>query len=209
MATATLKARSTKPRARLGPADHGRALTYDAFLAGNYELGHKYELIEGRLYVSPMPNYPHDWVRQHISQVLTIYQAQHLNTVQRISAGSRVFVPGSKKTTCPEPDFAIYKTCPPGRDVDWKEISPIIVVEVVSPDDPYKDYVRNVDLYQRVPSIREYWVLDRCGDSNGPTLTVYHRDSSRQKWKTSTFGPEDIYTTSLLPGLKLPVCPPK
>lgn len=209
MATATIRTRSKTRKASLGPADHGRELTYEEFLAGNYERGHKYELIDGRLYVSPMANYPHEWVRNHLYRVLTLYVEGHPNVLQKVLANARVFVAGRSKTTCPEPDFAMYKTCPLGRDVNWQDISPIIVAEVVSPGDPYKDYVRNVDLYQRVPSIREYWVFDRSREANGPTLTVYHRDSSRQKWKTSTFGPEDIYTTSLLPGLKLPVCPPK
>ncbi len=201
MATATLQ--------RLGPADHGRELTYDEFLAAGYKKGYRYELIDGRLYVSPAANYPHDWVRDHIDEVLRLYKAARPSVVQRISAHCRVFVPGRRKTTCPEPDFAVYQTCPPGRDVNWEDISPLIVVEIVSPDDRYKDYVRNVDLYQRVPSIREYWVFDRCRDSNGPTLTVYHRATGRQKWKTADFGPEDVYSTELLPGLKLPICPPK
>jgi Uma2 family endonuclease len=196
-------------RVRLGPADHGRELTYEEFLAGNYQEGYNYELIDGRLYASPSPNYPHDWVQQHVSRVLTLYQALHPNIVQRISSRPRVFIPGRRKTTCPEPDFAVYKSCPPGRDVDWQDISPTIVVEIISPDDPYKDYVRNVDLYQRVASIREYWVFDRCRDAHGPTLTVYHRASPRHKWKIDDYGPEDVYTTGLLPGFKLPVCPPK
>ena len=44
---------ATSDTRQLGPADHGRELTYDEFLAGDYEEGHKYELIDGRLYVSP------------------------------------------------------------------------------------------------------------------------------------------------------------
>ncbi|HEY2414654.1 MAG TPA: Uma2 family endonuclease [Pirellulaceae bacterium] len=202
MSTATL-------RTRLGLADHGRELTYDEFLAGRYANGYKYELIDGRLYVSPAANYPHDWVQEHINEALALYKSLRPSVVQRISSRCRVFVPGRHKTTCPEPDFAIYKTCPPGRDVDWQDISPMIVVEIVSPDDPHKDYVRNVELYQRVPSILEYWVFDRCRDPHGPTMTVYHRMAARQKWKTDNYGPEDIYTTALLPGFKLPVCPPK
>ena len=107
MSTATLSRKRTR---QLGPADHGRELTYDEFVAGKYEEGH---------------------------------------------------------------------------------------------------YVRNVKLYQRVPSILEYWVFDRCRDPQGPTLTVYHRTSGRQKWKTDDYGPDDVYSTKLLPGFKLPVCPPK
>jgi Uma2 family endonuclease len=194
---------------QLGPADHGRELTYEEFIAGHYEEGHKYELIDGRLYVSPMANYPHDWVRNYIYRVLTLYQARRPSVVERISANARVFVPSKSRITCPEPDFSIYRSCPPGRDVRWEDISPIIVVEIVSADDGGKDYVRNVDLYQQVPSIREYWVFDRCSELYGPTLRVYHRTTGKQKWKTTDFGPEDVYTTTLLPGFKLPVCPPK
>ena len=202
MSTATL-------RTHLGPADHGRELTYDEFLAGDYEEGYKYELIDGRLYVSPAANYSHDWVRNHLDDVLRLYKAARPSIVQRVSTHPRVFVPGRRKTTCPEPDFAVYQACPSGPDVDWQDISPMIVVEIVSPDDPHKDYVRNVDLYQRVPSILEYWVFDRCRDPHGPTLTVYSRATGRQKWKTADFGPDDVYSTMLLPGFKLRVCPPK
>lgn len=202
MSTATLSL-------RLGPADHSRELSYDEFLAGDFAEGHKYELIDGRLYVSPLARFQHDRVLQHVNRSLTFYQGLHPAAVQWISTEARVFVPGRRRTTCPEPDFALYNTCPTSDELDWDDISPIIVVEVVSPGDPYKDYVRNVDLYQRVPSIREYWVFDRCGEPNGPTLTVYHRESGRQKWKTADFGPDDVYSTKLLPGFKLPVCPPK
>jgi Uma2 family endonuclease len=82
-------------------------------------------------------------------------------------------------------------------------------VEIVEGDDAGKDYVRNVDLYQRVPSIREYWLFDRCTKLCGPALRVYHRSTSRHKWKTADYGPDETYTTSLLPGFKLPVSPPK
>ena len=68
MSTATL-------RVRLGPADHGRELTYDEFLAGDYVRGHNYELIEGRLYVSPAANYSHDWIRDHLDDVLRAYMS--------------------------------------------------------------------------------------------------------------------------------------
>jgi len=202
MSTATL-------RAHLGPADHGRALSYDEFLAGDYAQGHKYELIDGRLYVSPAANYPHDWVRNYLYRALTLYMERHPSNLQQISANARVFVPGKSKITCPEPDISIYRTCPPGPDVRWEDISPMIVVEVVSADDGGKDFVRNVELYQQVPSIREYWLLDRCTEVYGPTLRVHHRTSGRQKWKIADYGPDDVYSTKLLPGFKLPVCPPK
>jgi Uma2 family endonuclease len=92
--------------------------------------------------------------------------------------------------------------------VEWEDISPVVVVEIVCGDGA-KGYVRNVKLYERVPTIREYWVFDRCARMTGPSLTVYCRESGRQKWKMNDYGPDDVYTTKLLPGFKLPVCPPK
>ena len=204
MAIGTLHTRSS-----LGHRDHGRELTYEEFLAGDFEEGYRYELIEGRLYVSPPSNYPHDLMREYIRDELAAYRAQRREQIARLSSAPRVFVPGEAKTTCPEPDFAIYRTCPPGWHVRWQDISPLIVAEVVSPDNSEKDYVRNVTLYQRVPSIREYWVFDRCGEDDGPTLRVYQRGTARQKWKIADYGPRDVYTTPLLPGFKLPVCPPQ
>ena len=33
---------------KMGPADHGRPLDLDEFMAGDYEEGYQYELIDGR-----------------------------------------------------------------------------------------------------------------------------------------------------------------
>jgi Uma2 family endonuclease len=194
---------------RIGPHDHGREMTYQEFLAGDYEVGYKYELIEGELYVSPQPNLPHDIVLRHIDELLTIYKLHRRDTVKRISSHSRVFVPGRRKTTCPEPDFAIYNDYAPSRKLRWDQVSPFVVVEVVSPDDPDKDYVRNVDLYRQVASILEYWVFDHVADDDGPTLKVFKRDSSDQDWTTDDYGPRATYHTKLLPGFSLPVTPPE
>ena len=42
--------------------DHGRPMRRDEFEAGEYEEGYKYELIDGKIYVSPQPNAPEGWV---------------------------------------------------------------------------------------------------------------------------------------------------
>lgn len=192
---------------RIGPHDHGRELTYDEFLAGDYDEGYKYELIAGELYVSPQANFPHDWVEGHVRKLLTFYWSRRPDLIKWVSPKARVFVPGQRKATCPEPDVAVYRDCLPGKHADWQQFSPLIVVEVVSDTDPDKDYVRNVALYQQVPSILEYWIFDKCGDDDGPVLRVYHRDSGEQEWMVADYGPADTYATSLLPGFEMPVTP--
>jgi Uma2 family endonuclease len=81
------------------------------------------------------------------------------------------------------------------------------VIEIVNDSDPDKDYVRNVELYQKVPTILEYWLFDKVDEVDGPTLRVYRRDSGNQEWKIDDYGPEATYTTPLLPSLSLPVSP--
>jgi Uma2 family endonuclease len=201
MATGTLQK-------RLSHRDHGRELTFDEFMAGDYEEGYRYELIEGRLYVSPYPNLPHAIQERYVHEALLANKARKNSVIKEVFAKARVFVPGPTRVTCPEPDLTVYSESP-SADQRWQDLSPLVVVEIVSPDNSYKDFVRNVDLYQRVPSIREYWLFDKCAEDDGPTLRVYHRGTARQKWKIAEYGPRDTYTTALLPGFKLPVCPPK
>jgi Uma2 family endonuclease len=194
---------------RIGPHDRGRAMTYDEFLAGDYEEGYRYELIRGELYVSPMPNPPHDIMREYVDELLTIYKSHNRHVIKRLTAGARVFVHGIPETTCPEPDLALYNDYRPNLGQKrWEKFSPFLVVEVVSESDPDKDYDRrNVELYRQVPTILEYWLFDKAGDVDGPTLRVFRRDSGDQDWTTCDYGPNSTYTTPLLPGFALPVRP--
>ena len=190
---------------RLGPRDHGRPMIFDEFMAGDYEEGYRYEIIDGRLYVTPMPNYPHDWVEQYVFRELLRYSETHPEVINRVTNKARVFVPGAEATTAPEPDIVAYCNFPAGPHVDWRDVSPLFVVEVLSGEDDEKDLVRNVGLYLLVPSIQEYWVFDIRADPAHPTLRVHRLIASR--WEISELKPETGYATSLLPGFSLPVTP--
>jgi len=86
-------------------------------------------------------------------------------------------------------------------DADWRDYSPILVVEVVSPDTADKDLVRNRRLYLRVPGIREYWILDPRENPALPSMIVYRRQGTR--WRRYDYAPGSTYTTRLLPGFEL------
>ena len=62
----------------------------------------------------------------------------------------------------------------------WRDVSPLLVVEVLYEGDPKKDLVRNVAIYFAVPSITEYWVVDGRANPDEPTLIVHRR--YRQRW---------------------------
>ena len=193
----------------LGPADHGRRLALDDFMASDYRDGFQYELIDGKLYVSPQPNLPEDCVDTWINLKVSLYARAHPAVINYVTRGARVFIPGRRGITNPQPDLAAYRDFPvdlPLRKRRWQDVSPILVAEVLSPEDPDKDLVRNVELYLQVPSIREYWLFDtRAEGADCPTLRVHRRRGRR--WQVIDFGFGETYATRLLPSFSLLVDP--
>jgi Uma2 family endonuclease len=193
---------------KLGPADHGRPMTLEEFDAGDYEQGYKYELIDGKLYVSPEPNMPEGLLEDWLGEKLRLYKAEHPEVINFISPKARIFVPGRPGTTVPEPDLAAYHDLPLTEDwdeLDWRDFSPILVIEILTGDDPTKDLVRNVDLYFRVPAIKEYWVVDGREKVSRPSMRVHRRYGKRWKVIDLAFG--ETYATRLLPGFTLTIDP--
>src|SRR5262245_39155128 len=120
---------------KLGPADYGRPMRLDEFMAGDYQEGYQYELIDGRLYVSPLPNLPEDRMDEWLHFKVGLYSKQHPEVLNYLTTKARVFVPGRRPTTCPEPDLAAYRDFPlhlPFRAVRWQDVSPILVAEILS-----------------------------------------------------------------------------
>jgi Uma2 family endonuclease len=193
---------------KLGPADVGRRLTLEEFLNGDYTPGHKYELIDGRLAVSPEARLTHEELRQWLLVKLVYYAGQHPDVIRFVTAGARVFIPGRAETTCPEPDLAAYRAFPSGHEIgehDWEDMNPLLVVAILSEGTEEKHLVRNVRLYGQAPSIGEYQVVDPGSDPRQPTLIVRRRSGSRWRTRRVPFG--ETYRTNLLPGFELLVDP--
>jgi Uma2 family endonuclease len=191
---------------QFGPTDHGRRMSYAEFLAGDYQEGYRYELIDGELTVSPAPNMPHMVVVTWLWKALQAYSQNQPHVINFISCPARIFVPSREDATAPEPDLAAYSDVPedaPIEDLDWRNFSPLLVAEVISPDNPGKDEVRNRELYFAVPSIKEYWLFDPRQSSTRPRLRIHRRQARR--WKIIEVAPRGTYTTRLLPGFKLVV----
>jgi len=195
---------------KLGPKDHGRPLSYQEYLAGDYVEGYHYELIDGRLYVSPEANLSEYRVENWLRVRLEIYSYHNPDHINFVAAKARVFVPDRDDTTTPEPDIAAYRGFPnhlPFDEVKWEEVSPLLVVEILSAEDPNKDLVRNVELYRQIPSIKEYWILDNREDPNRPSMLVYRR--SGRSWRQIEVAFGETYRTRLLPGFELVLDPHK
>jgi len=190
---------------KLGPADHDREMSWEEFETAHYREGFRYELIGGKLYVSPVTNLPHDCLVEWLDKLLDSYAQLQPAIVNYVSTHPRVFVPGEDVKTAPEPDLAAYQDFPfhiPRRQRNWRQIDPLLVAEIISEDDPDKDLVRNVALYEKVQSIREYWIIDPRTDPDYPDLLVYRRRGQRWQRPIRIAG-GGTYTTKLLPGFSL------
>jgi Uma2 family endonuclease len=195
---------------KLGPADHGRALSLDEYESADYEPGFKYEIIDGRLYVSPQPNPPENFLEEWVGLALRLYARANPAVINYVTAKGRVFVHARRQATVPEPDLTAYAGYPRGVPLDeirWDEQSPVLVVEVLVEGGSEKDLVRNAELYFEVPTIREYWVLDGQEDPNEPTLIQHRRYGKR--WVIRSYPYGSTFTTKLLPGFSLVIDPRK
>ncbi len=193
---------------RLGPANHGQPLTYEEFVAANYSEGYQYELIEGKLYLGAVPDAPQGLLEHWVDLRLQRYAEKHPKIINYVHTKSRVLLPERDVVSAPQPDVSAYHDFPidgPWGDIRWEDVSPLLVAEVVSPDDPAKDLVRNVRLYRKVPSIQEYWIFDNRADPDRPTLQVHRRVGRRWRVLNLAFG--ETYTTRLLPGFSLVIDP--
>jgi Uma2 family endonuclease len=195
---------------KIGPEDHGRPMSFEEYQAGDYQQGYHYELIDGRLYVSPEANLPEDSVETWLLPKVQEYSKKHPEIINYVTNKARVFVPRRRGITAPEPDLAAYHDFPlhlPFRQRRWQDVSPILVGEILTIGDPSKDLIRNVELYLLVASIKEYWLFDTREDPEQPLLRVYRRHG--KKWRIQEFAFGETYTTSLLPGFRLLIDPRK
>jgi Uma2 family endonuclease len=197
---------------KIGPADHGREITEEEFESSIDEEGYRSELIDGRLYVSPFPDPPHDSIEIWLLAMLLDYSRAHPEVISHVTNKAEVFVRGRARPTRPQPDITCFSNYP--RQMarrllrSWRDVSPILVVEVISESDPGKDLERNVELYVQVPSIREYWIIDQRLDRGYPSLRVYRRRGSAWQ-KPIDISPGETYTTRLLPGFRLELPSPE
>jgi Uma2 family endonuclease len=195
---------------KLGPADHGRQLSLDEFDEAEFEPGAKYEIIDGRLYVSAEPNPAENFLETWLFIKLITYSGLRQDIINYVSVKSRLFVHSRSKSTVPEPDLAAYQNYPrekPLKELHWRDLGPILVAEFLVEGDPHKDLVRNSELYLEVPPIREYWILDGRQNPDEPTLIQHRRHGTR--WVVRSFPYGSTFETKLLPGFSLAIDPRK
>src|SRR5262245_39918469 len=81
---------------RIGPADHGRAMTLEEFRDAEEEEGYRYELARGVLEVTEVPNDPHGQIVSNLYDAISNYKRTHPGLILRYGGASefRLWLPG-------------------------------------------------------------------------------------------------------------------
>src|SRR3954466_13897671 len=142
---------------RIGPADHGRAMTLEEFREAEEVEGYRYELARGVLEVTEVPNDLHGQIVSNLYRALARHdQAQPGLILRYGGAGEfRLWLPGMISGR--NPDVAVVLRGTP-KDHRGRR-PPALAVEVVSARGESRDYVTKREEYL-VYGLREYWVVD-------------------------------------------------
>jgi Uma2 family endonuclease len=183
-------------RLRIGPQDHGRAMTLDEFAEAEGQPGYQYELAAGVIEVVDIPSLPHGLILQDLDDQLHAWKAGHPGVIRYHASGDRcaVRLPGVQSER--HPDLALYLTPAPDPISPWDRWVPEIVIEVVSPSSETRDHVHKRRDYLAA-GVKEYWIVDPA--LQAMTVLLRAGDVFRERRETVT------YATPLLPGLSLDV----
>src|SRR3954452_24167215 len=143
----------------IGPADHGRKMTFAEFIEAEFEDGWLYELARGVVDVTEVPGINHVSIFDRFPYMIIVHMTGHPGVINYRAGGGecRLRLPGMQSDR--HPDQAVYLSPQPqGRD-PWRRWVPHIVVEVVSRGGEDRDYVQKREEYLRA-GVTEYWILD-------------------------------------------------
>ncbi len=203
-----VKAPTIRRRDRwIGPRDAGRILPEADYLQRDDRPGCVSELIDGVVLVSPRPKRFHQAWQFDLATHLRNFAAANPAVINFVATDVDVVIPGRLGPTRPRPDIAAYAGFPPREqwkpEDDWSEVSPMLVVEVISGRRVRKETLRNRTLYGSVPAILEYWVVDPRRDPHRPTLRVLIREAGAADWTEREFAYGDGWESRRLAPLRV------
>ena len=180
------------------PSSPGVKLTYDDFVQFPDD-GLRHELIDGEHYVTPSPNTKH----QSVSINLTVLIGSWLerNPIGRLFHAPFDVVFSTYDVV--EPDLLYLSNERASDALTPLHIRgvPELVVEIGSPGTRRRDETIKRRLYDRT-GVSEYWIVDPEID----TIRVYRREAKTfARVVELSAEARDVLTTSLLPGLEIPL----
>jgi Uma2 family endonuclease len=134
------------------------------------DLGH-YELLNGRVVVSPPAGWPHGKIGAKVCHLLHLYVGpRSLGDVLDSSTG---FDLPSGDTLEPDASFVSksrWAAAPPPVFGQFLKVVPDLVVEILSPSTRHRDLTEKKAVYAH-NGVDEYWVID----PRGASITVFSR----------------------------------
>jgi Uma2 family endonuclease len=161
------------------------------------EDGNIYEVIDGVLYVTPIPWWVHQEQLSHLSLFVSMRVYDH--DLGHVVVGARTGVVLDEYTgVLPDLVFVSHqrKHLISERGVEGP---PDLIVEVLNQFTEERDRGLKLDLYAAA-GVSHYWMLD----TNGSTLEerVLGEDGYRL---VGTFGPGEVFRPTIFPGLEVPM----
>lgn len=177
---------------RIGPADHGRAMTLEEYLEAEVEQGYRYELARAVLEVTNVPNDPHGQVVCNLYGIVAGYRQAHPGVILRYGGGNEfhLLLPGMVSGRNPDLSLSL-KGAPRNYR---KRRDPVLVAEVVSKGSGDRDYRVKREEYLAF-GILEYWIIDL----ETRKLTLLIRDGD--VWIERVFEGDQVIASLVLPGL--------
>lgn len=163
------------------------------------EDNNRYEIIDGELYISGLPDLQHQIV---CSKILTILE----NWGERTQMGMAIFAPGviftNDNAVVPDVIWISYERLTAALQADRKlHSAPELMIEVLSPgsENERRDREFKLKLYSR-RGTKEYWIVNW----RERTLEIYRRENAELKL-LKTLDETNVLDTPLLPGLSCKV----
>jgi Uma2 family endonuclease len=171
-------------------------MTVDDLEAIPYDEWHRFELIEGELYVSCAPVIPHQLVLNNVQVELTNYLRQN-------PIGTLVPGPGAvfSKHNSVIPDI-VFVSKERWQDIvvnDRFNAAPELIIEILSPGsgNRTRDLKLKPKLYEKY-GVPEYWVVDTWSRS----ITIFRLKDNRLEEVTTLRG-NDQLESPVFPGLSI------
>ncbi|MDR3637863.1 MAG: Uma2 family endonuclease [Isosphaeraceae bacterium] len=187
---------AARPQLHIGPADHGRPLTWAEFLAAEEEEGHRYELARGVLEVSDIPKPRHRRTVANLFRLAAAYDRDHPGLIDYFGGGTEIRTAIPQIDLARHPDFGIVFRNAPLDDVG--DLRPVMVAEVVSPSSKTRDYQAKRRDYLDY-GIPEYWIVDSLHGQ--VTVLVRQGEGTNVTWSERVFRGNDVIESPSLPGL--------
>jgi len=173
-------------------------LTYDDFVLFPDD-GKRHELIDGEHYVTPSPNTRHQTIVGNVFGLLWSYLQAH--PMGRVFSAPFDVVFSEFDVVAPDVLYMSHERAASVLTPKHTRGAPELVVEVASTGTRKRDETIKRRLYER-SGVAEYWVVDPERDA----IQVYRNvEGAFQRAAEYSRERGDVLTTSLLPGVELPL----